>query len=387
MTNHIRTLESNYQSVLNEMVYFQRNMAQQDALMQNLIQYFLQLENNKLKPEISGATQGDSSGSAPPFDGTTNPQSNQFLPVQEAQRMMGSYAESEVARASLMQMNEISRRAEVAGMSFDVGTNGTSSSAAPGVSNSMEPPRPSSALSRLMAVTGLLSSGNTSNGDVPIRPLSRADALARIEELQRNRPASSAGGQIRMPNSPFNADGFFLPENGPVAGTPFPTGSLSHEGLQVFTLGHLMPRSSMEDENGNWSYEPESMDVVNPSSSTLESSSSMTNDYPNASNEQVVGASERSPSAQRIRVRRTTYVPGWAVPPRVLLVEDDAVSRKLSSKFLQIFGCAIDVAVDGVGAVNKMNLEKYDLVLMVCPLLFVGKQLSYAGYRTSLCPN
>jgi len=46
------------------------------------------------------------------------------------------------------------------------------------------------------------------------------------------------------------------------------------------------------------------------------------------------------------------------------LVEDDAVSRKLSSKFLQIFGCTIDVAVDGVGAVNKMNLEKYDLVLM-----------------------
>ena len=66
-----------------------------------------------------------------------------------------------------------------------------------------------------------------------------------------------------------------------------------------------------------------------------------------------------------MRVRRSTYVPGWAVPPRVLLVDDDAVSRKVSSKFLQIFGCTIDVAVDGVGAVNKMNLEKYDLVLMV----------------------
>ncbi|KAG2127337.1 hypothetical protein BD769DRAFT_1667966 [Suillus cothurnatus] len=39
-------------------------------------------------------------------------------------------------------------------------------------------------------------------------------------------------------------------------------------------------------------------------------------------------------------------------------------STRLSSKFLQVFGCMIDVAVDGVGAVNKMNLEKYDLVLM-----------------------
>ncbi|KAI5981105.1 CheY-like superfamily, partial [Pisolithus albus] len=54
----------------------------------------------------------------------------------------------------------------------------------------------------------------------------------------------------------------------------------------------------------------------------------------------------------------------WAVPPRVLPVDDDAVSRRLNSKFLQVLGCVIDVAVDGVGAVNKMNLEKYDLVLM-----------------------
>ena len=48
----------------------------------------------------------------------------------------------------------------------------------------------------------------------------------------------------------------------------------------------------------------------------------------------------------------------------MLLVDDDAVSRQLSSKFLQVFGCGTD-AVDGVGAMNKMNLEKYDLVLMV----------------------
>ena len=65
-----------------------------------------------------------------------------------------------------------------------------------------------------------------------------------------------------------------------------------------------------------------------------------------------------------LRIRRSTYVPGWAVPPKVLVVDDDDVCRKLGSKFLQVFGCAIDVAVDGVTAVNKMNLEKYDLVLM-----------------------
>ncbi|KAG9309198.1 CheY-like superfamily [Chiua virens] len=72
-----------------------------------------------------------------------------------------------------------------------------------------------------------------------------------------------------------------------------------------------------------------------------------------------------APKSKKLHVHRSTeFVPGWAVPPRVLLVDDDAVSRRLSSKFLQVFGCAIDVAVDGVGAVTKMNLEKYDLVLM-----------------------
>ena len=49
----------------------------------------------------------------------------------------------------------------------------------------------------------------------------------------------------------------------------------------------------------------------------------------------------------------------------MLLVDDDAVSRRLSSKSLKVFGCTTDVALDGVAAVNKMNLEKYDLVLMV----------------------
>ncbi|KAJ3490924.1 hypothetical protein NLI96_g1093 [Meripilus lineatus] len=74
--------------------------------------------------------------------------------------------------------------------------------------------------------------------------------------------------------------------------------------------------------------------------------------------------SSSAPQPRRVRVPRSTYVPAWAVPPRVLLVDDDAVNRTLSSKFLQVFGCTIDVAVDGLGAVDKMNVKKYDLVLM-----------------------
>jgi osomolarity two-component system response regulator SKN7 len=45
MSSHLRNLERSYQDILVEMVNFQRNMAQQDNLMQNLIQYFLNSEN------------------------------------------------------------------------------------------------------------------------------------------------------------------------------------------------------------------------------------------------------------------------------------------------------------------------------------------------------
>lgn len=41
----LTALDRNYQNVLNEMVVYQRGMAAQDSLMQNLISYFIQLEN------------------------------------------------------------------------------------------------------------------------------------------------------------------------------------------------------------------------------------------------------------------------------------------------------------------------------------------------------
>ncbi|KAF4608319.1 hypothetical protein EYR40_000663 [Pleurotus pulmonarius] len=59
--------------------------------------------------------------------------------------------------------------------------------------------------------------------------------------------------------------------------------------------------------------------------------------------------------------------PVWAISPRVLLVDDDAVIQKLSSRLLRIFGCTIDVATDGVAAVHKMNTAIYDLVFMTLP--------------------
>ncbi|KAG0351061.1 kinase-regulated stress-responsive transcription factor skn7, partial [Gamsiella multidivaricata] len=62
--------------------------------------------------------------------------------------------------------------------------------------------------------------------------------------------------------------------------------------------------------------------------------------------------------------RPNIVIPSWAMPPKVLLVEDDDTCRRLSSRLLQIFGCPFDVAEDGVAAVGKMSHQKYDIVLM-----------------------
>lgn len=194
---------------------------------------------------------------------------------------------------------------------------------------------------------------------------------------------------------------------------------MAHEGLQIYTVGHLLPRGTVDNgawnsspdtganiafiigaeeqrlllqqqnefgNNGNGagygsnrsSVETEEEEIVlpthnnpatAPSSSTRGSQSSSStlvpsNQFVSSAGSSSSSSASSSTTTRKLRVRRSTFVPGWAVPPRVLLVDDDAVTRKLSSKFLQVFGCTIDVAVDGVGAVNKMNLEKYDLVLM-----------------------
>lgn len=287
---------------------------------------------------------------------------------------MGSYPETDVARASLFQMNEISRRA--VGMSFSTNVSGAASASgstqpsgtngAPGAStssstaNASNPPRPRSAQQIFAAAAGLLVPQiNVSEEDVP---LSRQDALARIEELQRNRPQSVQGGNADGPNVPSGSDPFVMPADADSTMAQYPPQTMSHEGLQVFTLGHLLPRSGEDDANGNWTFDANSLSGLLPLPLNNTEENEIVNPSPTTANPPA-SFETRPPSV--LRVRRSAYVPGWAVPPRVLLVEDDAVSRKLSSKFLQVFGCTIDVAVDGVGAVNKMNFEKYDLVLMV----------------------
>jgi osomolarity two-component system response regulator SKN7 len=79
--------------------------------------------------------------------------------------------------------------------------------------------------------------------------------------------------------------------------------------------------------------------------------------------------------------QKSDTIPPWSTTPRVLVVEDDQVSRNLCAKYVQDYGCSVDLAFDGASAVNKMNIEKFDLVLMVRTLLLWFVRILTAANR------
>jgi len=233
---------------------------------------------------------------------------------------------------------------------------------------------------------------------------SSSSSSAQQQEPFGARPSSTSGNNPWATMFNFGSPSF--PSDGTNEFNNLPMNTTDeHEGLQVYTVGHLLPRNTGgDDTQGSWTFDASGLaragmlgglgiggvggaganaseqtypeeEIVQPTASntlTAEGLSSLS-----SSDSSSPSSASGGSSGQKLRVRRSTFVPGWAVPPRVLLVDDDAVSRRLSSKFLKVFGCTTDVAVDGVAAVNKMNLEKYDLVLMVSistsffPFLFV----------------
>ncbi|KAF9481937.1 hypothetical protein BDN70DRAFT_802521 [Pholiota conissans] len=415
LRGRIRNLERNYENVLVELVGFQRGMAQQDGLMQSLIGWFLE-----------GGDIG--SGIYPPIQPSSLSEPGLFLPPQAVQQRIGQ-SPADIGRATLMQMNELSRRGMSAGesgrlwsgMDFNVGGNGFDAGASAGPSQEGAQPRSraeqlaqirdyynqrqAAGSSSTSASVAAAASTQRRSSDSVALAASRAMAEAQVQQQQQS-PASVSSYSTDQPTPPqwgptppfvdASSSSSFSPQSqGGVGMGQYPSPSdndlMTHEGLQVYTVGHLLPRNTyVEDAQGNWSFDPSALlsggmlgglrmggqddeeeEVVRPSPSIPigipSSSSTSAHQSPElltASTPGVKSGGTSGATQQKLRVRRSTFVPGWAVPPRVLLVDDDAVSRKLSSKFLKVFGCTTDVAVDGIGAVNKMNLEKYDLVLM-----------------------
>ena len=427
MTSHIGTLTKQYQNVIGEMLTFQKNMVQQDQLMQNLVQYLVHLEQDK---RLEGGSSSAAAGVASMIGAGES--SGPFVPSNEAQKLIGSYAD--VAKASFAQMNEISLRAgqqngnSPRSHSLQRGSISANSASGGGAPLSPKSQAAASEAGATSPTSGGPTPGNTTTTSGPMSGPSDGPRLSAASETPsvylhpphfdeqqlmsainspgffNNSTTPPAPGQDKRTGSVPSNNAGKAGGNGFFQGTPFGAGSNENAGLRVFTVGTLQPR---QDDDSDLMEKREDGSIAGPSQSGLDAafgsgvgskrkSSSpsdasglpvpeledLPKDMPRVDKRadsknstprrqgsetgdtSTNGTLSNEKNGSVLRVRRSTYVPGWAVPPRVLLVDDDAVHRKLGSKFLQVFGCAIDVAVDGVSAVNKMNLEKYDLVLM-----------------------
>ncbi|KAK0549191.1 kinase-regulated stress-responsive transcription factor skn7 [Tilletia horrida] len=483
MNRHIDGLTKQYQGIIGEMLTWQRNMVQQDQLMQNLIQYLMNMENERGKEakQVEDGGVGLRQQILPTSAGGSSSMEGPFIGAQEARQLIGSYAD--VASASFSQMSEITRRIQeqqTQQAASSSGASGSSTEVGSGQNGQQKHLRAGGPGSLKRSVSpGTASTPPPASTDEHSSGGQDTNTNATLPEIKQRRhgfstgsagsPTTSSPGQPQQQPSPslflhpphFNDDGageIFNPNSvfgsGPAtsslaaaaASGGLDASQLEAAGLRVFTVGTLQPREDgggdpftnlaghntnpITDMNGkgdggaagpaptpgsgasggsNGTPSSSAASTASPAdgglkrlvptleelpkdmprldrraslfpptaggpgvgttkSPTPEAESLLTignaNGGGGGGGGESTPAGTTTPGGSFLRVRRSTYVPGWAVPPRVLLVDDDAVCRKLSSKFLQVFGCAIDVAVDGVNAVNKMNLEKYDLVLM-----------------------
>lgn len=179
---------------------------------------------------------------------------------------------------------------------------------------------------------------------------------------------------------------------GSIIGSPLKTA----DGVTFVTLGRLAPQMATHNDKPTLEIQPHTQPAMPPKSATPGTSSSQ---QPSVADPTFTPQPTHTLSVRR----KPNGNGGWTVPPRILLVDDDSVYRDLSGKLLQVIGCTIDLAKDGVEAIKKMGLEKYDLILMVSDYLYnvmifsdgwphtkeigyrdaqLGRYLSHAKYPT-----
>jgi len=71
---------------------------------------------------------------------------------------------------------------------------------------------------------------------------------------------------------------------------------------------------------------------------------------------------------QTARLEKTPVAQEPRAGARVLLVEDNRVNQKLASRMLDKLGCKVDLAIDGLEALDLMDDKCYDVVLMDCQM-------------------
>ncbi|KAI9482548.1 hypothetical protein BDB00DRAFT_984418 [Zychaea mexicana] len=184
---------------------------------------------------------------------------------------------------------------------------------------------------------------------VPGEPWSQASSM-REPTVPSQRASANPFNLSRQAEHPAVAAAASM-NAGSLIGSPLKTG----EGLAFVRLGRLSPHMSVKDNKPSLEIRVAPEESTS-SCSAAETSQSMATPVPSSQEPVTIH--------NRLSMKRKAGGNGWTVPPRVLLVDDDSVYRDLSGKLLQVIGCTIDLAKDGMEAIRMMGMEKYDLILM-----------------------
>lgn len=78
--------------------------------------------------------------------------------------------------------------------------------------------------------------------------------------------------------------------------------------------------------------------------------------------------SAAAPATRSLVTRHTLLEARGRTRTRILLAEDNLVNQRVAIKMLEQLGCSVDVAANGLQAVEALATTRYDLVLMDCEM-------------------
>ncbi|KAJ9096579.1 hypothetical protein QFC19_007111 [Naganishia cerealis] len=149
-----------------------------------------------------------------------------------------------------------------------------------------------------------------------------------------------------------------------LSNTNRPTSMMGTEAVPVATLNDRTPLSISVPTDDN--LEDQSVGI---SSTSYQDTSAMMEmvpvDLPEGQEQQIdTGAAKEIAHHKRNTMSNWASSLSWTKAPRVLVVEDDAVSRNLAIRFLQLIGCEVDQVTDAESAIAKINSAPFDVVFM-----------------------
>ncbi|KAG9286116.1 hypothetical protein G9A89_010130 [Geosiphon pyriformis] len=383
MSNYLETLNRNYNIVMEEILNFRRNLAAQDDLMQNLVQFLAQ--HNRPQENRRTSNTGDLSNTQ---DFVNSPSSRATAQQQQPHEnsFNGNSYLSQYDHGQISQSHgtHLQIQHDFSSSHFILSSEQTDNLSDPLVQTSTNLPPltilPSSrsgslAQSKVIAssssvnphsINHLQHSHNEARTIIP-SSLSSSTEVSRTNfttSLSANLLAQSLVSSINTNSSsiiPHHHHHFSSASS--LGFNRSVTHHEPHENLTIYGINNLSATTPPHERHYSSGHHPS-----HPMASSSTSPISVSPIQYERNGTISSSTSGLSNNPQIFLQSSSTLLPisrdHWSIPPKILVVDDEISIQDFMINLLQLIGCECEVAVDGVVAVNKIHNTKYDLVFM-----------------------